>query len=392
MRRASRKRERLVTPAFLLITVSCLAYFMSIGMIIPVLPRFVTGPMGGSEFHVGLVAGIFSVAAILFRPFAGRLGDRRGRRLLVVGGGTLAAVSIFSYVLATNLVSIAALRLVNGVGEAFFFTGSATAIADIAPEARRGEAVSFFSLAVFTGIGLGPLLGETLLEAADFPAVWLAAGLMALAAVALAFKMPDAGLEEASSAAGFRFLHPKAVGPGMVLALIVWGFAGFASFVPLLALDIGMGGSRFVFLTYATVIILIRSVGARIPDLVGARRTAGASAVLSAAGLVLIGSTGGRPGLFLSAAVFAVGQALCFPALLSLALAGASKSERSSVIGSFTAFVDVAFGAGPLTLGVVAELGGLRSVFWVSAAMALTGLVVLSTALRRPNLAGSGTA
>ncbi len=355
-------------------------------MIIPILPRFVTGPMGGSEFHVGLVAGIFSVSAILFRPFAGKLGDRRGRRLLVLGGGTLAAVSIIGYVLATNLVAIAVLRVLNGVGEAFFFTGSATAIADIAPEARRGEAVSFFSLAVFTGIGLGPLLGETLLEAADFQAVWLAAGMMALLAVAVAYRMPDARLEEIPEAGPFRLLHPKAVRPGVVLALIVWGFAGFSSFVPLLALDIGMPGSRFVFLTYAVVIILIRSVGARIPDLFGARRTATASAVVSATGLVLIGFTGAEWGLFLSAAVFGVGQALCFPAMLSLALAGVSQSERSSVIGSFTAFIDVAFGAGPLTLGVVAEFGGLRSVFWVSAAMAVAGLLMLSTALRPARL------
>jgi len=388
LRGASRQRERLVTPAFLLISFSCLAYFISIGMIIPILPRFVTGPMGGSEFHVGLVAGIFSVSAILFRPFAGKLGDRRGRRLLVLGGGTLAAVSIIGYVLATNLVAIAALRVLNGVGEAFFFTGSATAIADIAPEARRGEAVSFFSLAVFTGIGLGPLLSETLLEAANFQAVWLAAGLMALLAVAVAFWMPDARLEEIPEAGPFRFLNPKAVRPGVVLALIVWGFAGFSSFVPLLALDIGMSGSRFVFLTYAVVIILIRSVGARIPDLLGARRTATASAVVSATGLVLIGFTGAEWGLFVSAAIFGLGQALCFPALISLALAGVSQSERSSVIGSFTAFIDVAFGAGPLTLGVVAELGGLRSVFWVSAAMAVAGLLVLLTALRPPRSLG----
>ncbi|HYN98141.1 MAG TPA: hypothetical protein VEU28_00550, partial [Actinomycetota bacterium] len=51
----------------------------------------------------------------------------------------------------------------------------------------------------------------------------------------------------------------------------------------------------------------------------------------------------------------------------------------SSVIGSFTAFVDVAFGAGPLTLGVVAEYAGVRSVFWVSAALALVALAVLTT-------------
>ncbi len=389
MQRASTHRETLVTPAFLVVTFACLAYFISIGMILPVLPRFVTGPMGGSEFHVGLVSGVFSVSAIILRPLAGRLGDRRGRKVLVLGGGAIAAVSIVGYVLASSLFTIAALRMLNGVGEAFFFTGAATAIADIAPEARRGEAVSFFSLALFTGIGLGPLIGESMLYATDFSTVWTASGLMAGIAVLVALKMPNTQPEKDAGAGSFRGLHPRAVLPGSVLALTVWGFAGFSSFVPLFALEIGMGGSRFVFLCYALVIILIRSLGARIPDRLGSRRTATASTVLSAAGLVLIGFSGAELWLFVSASVFAVGQALCFPALLSLALAGAPSSERSSVIGSFTAFIDVAFGLGPLSLGMVAELAGLRSVFWVSAALALLGLTVLSTALRQKSQVGT---
>jgi MFS family permease len=379
LRGASPKRERLVTPQFLLISLSCLAYFVSIGMIIPVLPLFVTGPMAGSEFDVGLVAGVFSVSAILLRPVAGRLGDRKGRRLLVLGGGAIAAVSIFGYTLAESLPAIGLLRLLNGFGEAFFFTGAATAIADIAPEARRGEAVSFFSLAVFLGIGLGPLLGETLLEAGSFSTVWIGSGLLATLAVVIALKMPDPKLEDSPETAPFRLLHPKAVLPGIILALTIWGFAGFSSFVPLFARQIGMGGSRFVFLTYAVVIILIRSFGARIPDILGARRSATISTLVSAVGLVLMGTATEPWVLFLATGIFGVGQALCFPALISLALAGAVQSERSSVIGSFTAFVDVAFGVGPLTLGVVAEYAGLRSVFWVSAALAMVALAVLTT-------------
>jgi len=36
-----------------------------------------------------------------------------------------------------------------------------------------------------------------------------------------------------------------------------------------------------------------------------------------------------------------------------------------------------------LSLGIVAELAGIRSVFWASAVMALAGLLVLNTALRK---------
>lgn len=333
---------------------------------------------------MGLVAGVFSLAAVTLRPFAGRIGDSRGRRILVLGGGTIAALSILGYSLSTSVLFIVLLRILNGVGEAFFFTGAATTIADIAPESRRGEAVSLFSLSLFVGLGVGPLIGEILLEESGYSAVWTAAGMMAALAVLVATRMPDLHPEKVVGAVPARFLHRKAVLPGIVLTLLVWGFAGFSSFIPLFALEIGMPGSRYVFLTYACVIVVIRSFGARIPDVFGARRIAATSGAFSAAGLALIAMTDTQWGLFVSAAVFGVGQALCLPALLSLAIAGTTPSERSSVIGSFTAFIDVAFGLGPLSLGFVAQVAGIRGVFWASAAMAVAGLAVLGTFLRAP--------
>ena len=53
------------------------------------------------------------------------------------------------------------IRLVTGVGDALFFTGSATLVADMAPPERRGQALSYFSITAYLGQGLGPTLGES---------------------------------------------------------------------------------------------------------------------------------------------------------------------------------------------------------------------------------------
>ena len=119
---------RLVTGPFAAIWLSTLAYFIGIGAVLPILPRYVKGPLGGSSFEVGLAVGSFSLSALLLRPLAGRLGDLRGRRLLVVGGGLVVAVSEAGYVVSGSLPVLIAFRLLTGVGEAFFFTGSAAAM------------------------------------------------------------------------------------------------------------------------------------------------------------------------------------------------------------------------------------------------------------------------
>ncbi len=50
-----------------------------------------------------------------------------------------------------------------GLGEAALFVGAATLIADLSPPNRRAEAASYFSVAVYGGIGLGPTIGEWVL-------------------------------------------------------------------------------------------------------------------------------------------------------------------------------------------------------------------------------------
>src|SRR5437667_6486996 len=67
---ASLRRESLVTPTFILIQLATFAYFVGIGALLPVLPRYVKGPLGGGNVAVGLAIGSFSVSALLLRPVA----------------------------------------------------------------------------------------------------------------------------------------------------------------------------------------------------------------------------------------------------------------------------------------------------------------------------------
>ncbi|HVL64741.1 MAG TPA: MFS transporter [Actinomycetota bacterium] len=374
---------RLVTPVFLLVTFSTFAYFVAIGALIPTLPRYVAGPLGGGEAAVGLAVGSFSVTAVLLRPFVGRLGDRRGRRMLMILGAGLVGASAAAYVFAESYWVLIALRLLTGAGEAFFYVGAASVINDLAPDHRRGEALSFFSLALYAGLAFGPVLGETTLGRAGYDPVWLLAGLSAGIAVALALRVPDTRPESGGEPPRRRLVHPAGLLPGTILATSVWGLAGFNTFIPLYALEIGLDGSRTLFVAYSAIVMSLRLFGARIPDRLGTRRTARTALASSTAGLLVIGLWAAPAGLFFGAAVFAVGQALAFPTLMSLAVSGTPPSERAAVVGTFTAFFDLAFGAGALSLGAVARLFGYRGAFIAAAAVAFAGLVLMLGYARR---------
>ena len=156
------------------------------------------------------------------------------------------------------------------------------------------------------------------------------------------------------------------------------GFAGYYTFLALYARELGLGGVGPLFLLLAVIIVGIRIVGRRLPDQLGPKRAASLALVLLAAGLVVIGLWSTEVGLYAGTVVFAVGQALAFPSLMSLAIAGAPPADRSSVVGTFTAFADVGFAIGAISLGAVADAAGYDGVFLAAAAASLTGLFVLA--------------
>ena len=379
--------DRVLTRPFVLTVATEFALCLSIGMLLAVIPVYADDELGVGGFGVALAVASVSPMLLLCQPIAGRIGDRRGRRLLVVAGGLVAAVSVASYTFADSLQLLIVLRMFTGVGEGLLLVGAATIVTDLAPERRRGEALSLYSLGLWGGLALGPVLGELALGEDRFDAVWLLAGGCCLAAALMGLSLPETGRtgSPAEAASPTRLIHPAAVGPGLVLALMVFGFAGLGTFAALYARELGLDGGGAVFLVYSAVIVATRIVGRRLPDTLGPKRTSSVALVLIAAGLLVIGLWNVPLGLFAGTIVLSFGHALGFPSLMTLAVNAAPAGERSAVIGTFTAFTELGFLVGSLSLGAVASAVGYDGVFVFCALWPLLGLLVLTrVAARHP--------
>jgi MFS family permease len=370
--------DRLVTPRFVLIALAALCYFVGFAMMLPTLPRYVEGELEGSRLAVGVVVGAFGVSAGLLRPLAGSIGDRYGRRWLLVVGTLVAGVSFLGYPLVAAIPALVALRMVTGLGEAGAFVGAATAAQDLAPGHRRGEAASYFSLAVYVGLGVGPILGEELARRGGFDLVCVVAGLLGFVAAGLGLSIPrDLGRNPDSALRPERFLHPAAVRPGILLTLSLIGFVGFTAFVALY-LDSLTGSANNtgpLFLLYALIVLALRLAGARLPDTLGPRRTGTFSFSTIALGLGVIAAWPAVAGVYVGTMIMAVGLAFSFPALFVLMMADVPDHQRSHAIASFSFFFDVSGAVGAPLLGLIAQVGDQRAAFGAGALFALAGLV-----------------
>lgn len=368
---------RLVTRPFLLVSLLSLGYFVADGTSFALVSRYAVGPLGTDEFGAGLVYGAFSLSALLLRPVAGRLADRRGRRPLMVGGCALFGAVMFAHLLAVSVPILIGLRLALGVAEALVFVAAFAAEADLAPEARRGEALTLFSLSLYVGIAIGPLIGEAVLGEDRWWAVWITSGLLAFLAAGLGLLVPETRPTDGPpSEAGF--FHPAGVLPGLVLLTGVLGMAGYFTLMPPFAVnELGLEGLRGYLLLFGGIVVATRLLGARMVDRVGARKLSGGSMLITAAGLATFWLAPTTTGLAVGTVLLALGVAFTTPSLAALTISRSLPADRGAALGTFSVFIDLAFGVGPILLGAVAALSSTPEAFLVAALVAAGGSVLL---------------
>jgi MFS family permease len=385
-------RPRLLTPPFAALAVASLAFFTAGGLVLPAAPQFARYELGADAIGVGIAIGTFSVAALLLRPLVGWTSDRFGRKPLLLGGALLTVAALALHLIATEIAVFIVARAMLGAGEGFFLVASLAAASDIAPESRRGEALSFFTLTLYLGLAIGPPIAEVLLRAGSYQAVWLAALAVAAVAVVLTWLVPESApglraVEGGGERPRSRLIHPAGIFPGIVILLGLFGMAGFLSFLPLYTPSVGMSGAGLPLAAYALIVVGLRIVGATWPDRFGAARLSGAAFALSAIGLAVIGLVATPLGLMIGTVIFAIGVAFTMPALLSLAVSSVPPDERGSVVGTTTVFLDVVFGFAPVVLGAVADTSGYGATFLLSSVLAAAAslLIVLGRGrLARP--------
>lgn len=381
----------MLTRPFLVVTACALVFFVYIGMLIPIIPLFIEGPLGRGEFGIGLTISVFAGAAIIARPVLGRLADRYGRRVLLIGGSLLAGVAGLASSQITEFWQLLVLRGVTGVGEAAVFVGAATLIADLSPAHRRAEGASYFSVAVFGGIGVGPIIGEMVLDDTRFEQAFLVAGCFALVAAVVALFAParverrgvvDDTIASAAPASGRRrIMHPAAVMPGVVLAAGVAAFSTFGAFIPEYSRDVGLATSGGLFAAYSLTSLVVRIFGATLPERLGPRRAVTIALGSLGVGLSILAIVPTVPALWAASVFVGFGMAFNYPSLLALTVNRVSDSDRAWAISSFTMFFEVGSVFGGLVIGSFAQVVGKQFGFYGGVACCVLGLFLLRVKL-----------
>jgi arylsulfatase A-like enzyme/MFS family permease len=353
---------------------------MGVGAVLPVLPLYVRGPLDSGDFAVGIVIGAFAFTALGVRPLAGHLADIRGRRPVVVAGSTLAVVAGGLYFVPAGMPGLIASRLVLGAGEGMVFTAGATWVVDLAPPERRGRVLGLYGLAVWTGLSLGPPIGDALLRASSFDAVWAFACVSPAIGAMVALQVPDPFRPGERTERG-PLIARESLGPGIALSLATVGYAAMASFIVLDVESHGSGHGAVAFTAFAATVVVTRLVLGGLPDRIGPLRCAAGAAGVETVGLALIALANGLPLALAGSIAMGAAFSLLYPSLSLLVVNRVPYHRRGAALGTFTAFFDLGVGlGGPLT-GAAAALSGYSGAFWLASACGLASGAVIALRL-----------
>jgi DHA1 family tetracycline resistance protein-like MFS transporter len=198
-------------PGVGFIMVSVCLDFLSMSVVLPVLPplvqRFAHGDVSAAGRYIGLMTAAWGLAQFFAAPVLGALSDRFGRRPVLL-------ISLFGlgcdYVLmafAPSLVWLFVGRLISGLTAAGFAVASAY-IADVTPPEQRAGRYGLIGAAFGIGFIVGPAIGGLLGQVHIRLPFLGAAGLTLLAALYGAFVLPESLAPENRSAFAWKKANP----------------------------------------------------------------------------------------------------------------------------------------------------------------------------------------
>jgi len=176
------------------IFVTVLLDMLAFGLVVPVMPRLISGFLQGdiarTSQYMGLFVTTWAVMQFVFSPILGMLSDRFGRRPVILISNFGLGLDYLVMALAPTLGWLFLGRILSGITSASMPTANAY-ISDVTPPEKRAKAFGIFSAAFGIGFVLGPAAGGWLGAVSPRLPFWVAGAFSLLNALYGLLVLPE---------------------------------------------------------------------------------------------------------------------------------------------------------------------------------------------------------
>jgi multidrug resistance protein len=375
----------LVSKEKLIIISTVLTDVIGFGIVIPILPFYVT-EFGASAATVTLLFATFSFFAFLSSPFLGAWSDRIGRRPILILSIASTAVGWLVFAGAKSIWMLFLGRIIDGLAAGNFTTAQSTMIDISKDEKDRAANLGIIGAAFGVGFILGPLIGGALSKVSHSFPFWMAGCLASLNTFLAFFFLPETHRNRDShKPMNFNPLAPlaRAAQDAMLRPLYVtWSFFAFAivtsqSVFGLFVMDVfGFNAYEAGMMFTMIGVIVVLNQGFLLKKFWLARfseaRLAVLMLVMMAVSALLV-STELLPLFYLSFLGAGTGQAILRVVITSQAASASDPARKGETMGILSALMSAYMVVAPILSGFLYELNR-ASPYIVSALLLFIGV------------------
>jgi MFS family permease len=371
-------------------------FMLSFNLILPEMNGFIS-QLGGSAVK-GSTIFLFSIAAGISRPFAGKLADLIGRKKTIFIGVGIAITASISYAFTNLLLFFFLLRLAHGLSAGFSPTGATALLTDILPSDRKGAAMGIWGTFISLGIGVGQALGSYIFSLSNFDVLFMSAAAFGL--IALLFLLRINETLEVQHSFEWRQLLIKwddVVEPTVKPAALIMLLTAISSGVifvltPDYSAYLGIANKGYFFGIYVLSTICIRLVFSSLSDRIGRPQTMVIGCALLVVSMVLLGFANDIWSYTIAAGIFGLATGISSPTLFAWT-ADLSLLERRGT-GAGTMFIaleiGILIGSGLTFLCYQNSITSARICFFIAGGFGAIALLWLLFQIRKnKNLASA---
>ena len=362
---------------------------LGIGIIVPLLPIYAES-LGASGLWIGVIFSGFSISRSLFMPIVGPWSDKKGRKIFIAVGLLIYAIISLGYVLSDSVAAIVMVRSIQGFSAAMIIPIAFAYIGDISPNGREGGYMGIFSVSLFAGFGLGPVLGGVMKDRFGLNADFYAMGGLCLFAFFLVLLyLPELHLyRKSKQSRPYREIMRSPVTKALIAFRFGNAFARgiLMSFVPLFAHGtLGLTASEIGIILSINILStsLLQAPFGYIADRLTRRGLVFWGSFWFGLCIALIPHMRSFAHIFALNAFLGAMGALALPAANVLVVEEGRRFGMGTLMGIFSLAMSLGLAVGPILGGVIADRWGLPAIFYFGSLAGSTGAIASAGFLKR---------
>ena len=370
------QQVKLWNKDFILIIVINFLVFMNHLMILSTFPFYIEY-LGGSEAVAGFAAALFSIIAVVFRPFIGWMLDNGKRKIILIIGLCGMALMPIGYLVFATLYLAFVCRMLHGASLAFSNTSTSTIATDIIPKPRFAEGMGMFGLATALATAVAPALGLALMDYMGFTMLFLFAAVSIVIALILFLIMKVPKVEVEKKPLNLKGLIDKDAVPASATALVfMLTYGALENFTAKFAAEQNLPSGGIFFAVMAVALLLTRLLAGKVTDRHGESFFAYSCNAAMLIAFLLMGLFPNVATYLLAAVLAGFGFGGLEPALQSMAVAIAPPERRGSANSTFLCAYDIGIGVGGGIAGVLISSFGYSQMFVIMTVFNILSVVI----------------